>query len=273
MVLRMRTLLPLLFLLGCPGTTPVDSGDTDPVQDSGEPDDTSDTHDTNCVDCEACTDAGYAHLIEGKSGSELKSVLQTAVDGLFCDDYGDATTWMFLELDNVDGKVECVYTGRVTTAVDSKPDANTDMNTEHTWPRSLGAQENPAKCDVNHLFPSDSEANSKRGNLPLHEVVAGVEWQEGGSKLGLDDDGEMVFEPRDEHKGNVARALFYFQLQYPETTSGSRLTASEIALYKSWHAADPPDAAEEARALAIADKQGRANPFVVCPQLVEAVPH
>ena len=273
MLLPMRTLLPLLFLLGCPGTTPVESGDTDTTHDSGDTSDTSDTSDTDCVDCAACADAGYAHLIEGKSGSELKSVLQSAVDGLYCDDYGAATTWMFLELDNVAGKVECVYTGRITTAVDSKPDANTDMNTEHTWPRSLGAQENPAKCDVNHLFPSDSNANSKRGNLPLGEVVAGTEWQEGGSKQGLDDDGEMVFEPRDAHKGNAARALFYFQLQYPENTSGSRLSDAEIALYREWHQNDPPDAAEEARALAIADKQGRANPYVVCPHLVEAVPH
>jgi endonuclease I len=97
-------------------------------------------------------------------------------------------------------------------------------------------------------------------------VVTGlVEWQEGGSKLGVGAGG-VVFEPRDGHKGNVARSMLYFAHRY-----GYEIEAGQLQLYQQWHDADPIDAAEIARTLSIAEEQVLANPFVVCPDLVDRV--
>ena len=107
--------------------------------------------------------------------------------------------------------------------------------------------------------------------MALFFGMAGKEvWEavalEGGSLRGLDNTGTQVFEPRDVHKGNVARAMLYMATRYSYT-----LTASELALYKSWNALDPVDAAELDRTWDIAAEQVLTNPYVVCPQYVDAL--
>jgi endonuclease I len=97
-------------------------------------------------------------------------------------------------------------------------------------------------------------------------VVGGVDWQEGGSRLGDDASGQIAFEPRDGHKGNAARALLYMHLRY-----GLVLTDAEWERYRGWHDADPPDARDHARNLGIRGWQGNANPFIACPQTVHDV--
>jgi endonuclease I len=137
------------------------------------------------------------------------------------------------------------------------------MNTEHTWPQSQGADQFPAKCDLHHLYPTDTDANSLRGNHPFDEVVD-ESWTGGGSRFGTNARGETAFEPRDEHKGNVARSMLYFAMRY-----GHDLSAEDLALYQGWSAADPADDVEIERSLRIGERQGAANPYVVCPGLVE----
>ena len=51
------------------------------------------------------------------------------------------------------------------------------MNTEHTWPQSKGAT-GAAKSDLHHLFPTDSKANSIRGNHPFGIVTGAVSWSD-----------------------------------------------------------------------------------------------
>ncbi len=213
-----------------------------------------------CVECDA---QGFWLPTRELSGSALVAEIRGLSEEHFCNDYGAATNYMFTRLDKVDGVVECVYTGRTTPVGSSKPDPN-DMNTEHTWPQSQGADEFPAECDLHHLYPTDTDANSIRGNLPFGEVTGGADWSEGGSQLGRDASGTTVFEPRDVHKGNVARSMVYFSMQY-----GFPIDASRLQLYKSWSAQDPPDAAEVARTLDIAEQQGAANAYVLCPWLVD----
>ncbi|MFZ5949312.1 MAG: endonuclease, partial [Candidatus Rifleibacteriota bacterium] len=78
--------------------------------------------------------------------------------------YQTAQDKIFTTLDNRDGWVECVYTGR-KLKTSCEPDAS-NMNVEHTWPQSLGAT-GIAKSDLHHLFPADSKANGIRGNNPF----------------------------------------------------------------------------------------------------------
>lgn len=177
--------------------------------------------------------------------------------------YTSARQALFSILDNERGIVTGVYTGR-DVHVHGIPDAdvNEKMNTEHTWPRSHGVNHTDAASDLHHLFPTDTDANSHRANLPFGEVVE-VQWQKGGSKLGLDAEGCTVFEPPDGHKGNVARALFYVSTVY-----NLPIDTAEEAVLRRWNRADPVDGHERSRNSAIADVQGNRNPFVDDPRLV-----
>jgi len=212
-------------------------------------------------DCVACEQAGFHAGTLGLGGSALVDALHELTSDQDCANYSAETEFMFLDLDHEsDGTVECVYTGRRVAVGTEKPDEN-DMNTEHTWPQSLGAENEPAKCDLHHLFPSDSAANGARAAMPFGEVSTVEQWWD---VTGESAEGSSSWEPRDVHKGNVARAMLYFAMRY-----GHPVDSSELALYRSWHAADPADATERTRTLEIRDRQGEANPYVVCPELVE----
>lgn len=215
-------------------------------------------------DCTACDTAGFWSATLGLESDALVEVLYTLTAAQSCTDYSAETTFMFVDLDIDLGEVECVYTGRRVAIIGGeKPDPN-DMNTEHSWPQSLGAEEEPAKCDLHHLYPTDSYTNNLRANYPFGVVVTIDTSFDGGSLLGLDGSGDTVFEPRDVHKGNVSRSMLYFAMRY-----GYPLSDDELSLYKTWSALDPRDERELDRTLRIADRQGVANPYVACPWLVD----
>ena len=205
---------------------------------------------------------GVVHPTVGATAAHIA----TAVAAQTCKDYGDAREFLFAELDNDAGTIRCRYTGRTRSGVGAGFTDWEDFNTEHTWPQSLGAGSEPARCDLHHLFITDAVTNSQRGSHPFGYVVTTTTSISGGSKLGTDSSGSTVFEPRDDHKGDVARALTYFAYRY-----GHTLSASELSLYQEWHGLDPVDAAEIARSMAIAEEQVLANPFVTCPSLLPAL--
>ncbi len=217
--------------------------------------------------CKACSDAGYYEAMrDAVDGSDLWTRLAAASATNGSCDYSDTTDWMFLVLDkDAAGQVRCVYTGQMVDVGTTKP-AGDFMNTEHTWPQSLGAEIGQRRCDLHHLFPTMAEANTRRGSDPLRPVTSGIDWQDGGSKHGRDALGNLAFEPRDDHKGDVARALIYMQLRY-----AMDVVPEDEALYVDWHAADPPTASDVARSLKIKTRQGNANPFVVCPDAMARV--
>ncbi|WP_164009326.1 endonuclease I family protein [Pyxidicoccus trucidator] len=176
--------------------------------------------------------------------------------------YDAARRHIFESLDVVDGNVRCVYTDREIPG--GKIPKNTDMNVEHTWPQSKGAT-GDAKSDLHHLFPTDSKANARRGNFPFGQVV-NVKWSQGGAKLGTDAQGRTVFEPPDSHKGNVARAMFYFSATY-----GRAIPEAEEAVLRQWNKVDTVDTAEVERNRRIATIQGNVNAFVEHSNLADRI--
>jgi len=212
------------------------------------------------LECDACQAAG---IFPDFAIAPTWETLRGHIDPVSCD-YGDAREFMFLELDKVDGQVEGVYTGVKVNVGSTIPD-HTVMNTEHTWPQSLGAGSPPARCDVYHLYPTDSMANSARGSLSFREVDS-ADWSEGGSRRGTPVNGpeEKVFEPRAVHRGNVSRSMLYFALQY-----GYGISALDLDTYRRWHAADPIDQDEMDRAAGIQQEQGNVNAFIACPFAVD----
>jgi deoxyribonuclease-1 len=216
--------------------------------------------------CDACDAAGYWLGSVGLEGDALVAFLHDRSEGVRCE-YKASRRFLFLDLDNHDGIVECVYTGKQFT-ITSEPDdwGAVDYNVEHSWPQSLGADNDPAQCDLNHLYPADAIANGKRGNWPFGDKVGTSAWAEGGSTLWKIDGEHMQFEARPVHKGNVARSMLYFAMRY-----GYTLDAATLDLYAGWSAGDPVDAAEIDRAERIGEQQVVANPYVLCPGMVERV--
>ncbi len=142
------------------------------------------------------------------------------------------------------------------------------LNCEHTWPQSKFSSRFPnemQKSDLHHLYPTDSKANSIRGNYEFGEVENESYDLCGTSQVGRDSNtgGGHYFEPPSEHKGNVARSLFYFSVRYKLPISERQ----EAALRK-WHHEDPVDSEEMERNNQIHMIQGNRNPFIDAPELV-----
>lgn len=200
--------------------------------------------------------------------TSLKSALFNLINNHTSLGYDGARQAMFSSIDNVNGWVECVYTGQLVQT-NGIPDVNTQhMNTEHTWPQSLGA-EGVAKSDLYHLYPTNDTANSIRGNLPFGVVVSGQNWSVGGSKRGYNSSGTLVFEPRDIHKGDVARAMFYFCIRY-DNPSAPFFNNQEQVL-RTWHNTDTVSLKETNRNNAIEALQDNRNPFVDHPEFIERI--
>jgi hypothetical protein len=166
--------------------------------------------------------------------------------------------------------LECVYTGRRIHAATRTEGQNQGFNTEHSWPQSTFSSQDPMVSDVNHLFPVDEPANSARSNYPFGPVVSGITWQNGGSKLGRNAANTIVFEPRDSHKGDVARVMFYFLLRYP-SNYGTFMDATQEAALRLWYRSDPVSTKETLRCSAIAVYQGKRNPLVDHPEFIDRI--
>jgi hypothetical protein len=144
------------------------------------------------------------------------------------------------------------------------------LNVEHTWPQSLffgGSERIAMKSDLHHLFPAGTHINGERGNTKFGEVTDHLEPLScTASRLGLGAEADLRFEPPDAHKGNVARALFYFAVRY-----GGQIDADEEAVLRKWNKLDPVDQAERHRNDEIEKLQGNRNPFIDHPEFVDDI--
>jgi hypothetical protein len=148
------------------------------------------------------------------------------------------------------------------------------INCEHTWPQSKFTHLFPKdlqKADLHHLYPSDSKANSIRGNLDFTDVSqdSGI-LSEGncsvskfGSSVANSDDG---FEPPLTHKGNVARSIFYFSVRYK-----IKMPKHQEEVLRRWNDLDPVDLEEMDHNDSIEKVQGNRNPFIDFPNLTNDI--
>lgn len=146
------------------------------------------------------------------------------------------------------------------------------INTEHTWPQSRfnrSFSKDTQKSDLHHLYPTHSQMNSIRGNHKFAEVDVPDRPLpcSNSSKFGtVQGRSEDYFEPPNAHKGNVARALFYFSVRYH-----IEIDPTEEAFLRKWHRQDPADTFEQERNETIYKVQGNRNPFIDHPELVEEI--
>lgn len=162
------------------------------------------------------------------------------------------------------------FNGKPSIGPDRIPGDGSILNTEHTWPQSRFTgrfNKEMQKSDVHHLFPTDSQMNSHRSNLRFGNVIDEVEDLKcAQGKLGHQSEGGIVFEAPDQHKGNVARAIFYFATRYQ-----MKVSPAEEAALRTWNRQDPVDAAEMERNDNIEKIQGNRNPFIDFPDMIDHI--
>jgi len=221
--------------------------------------------------------ASSKELFPELTGLDLQREIRSSFQPKRTLGYGDARDKMFGELDNINSQVVDIYGGRIIrVSNDGDPSqvaGNQGVNTEHTWPQSKGAGQEPQRSDLHHLFPSDAKINGERGNKPFGEIqdAQTKKWLKGESSItikpnsGIDDYNESIsslFEPRESIKGDIARAIFYFYTVHKSQADDSFFAQQKKDLC-NWNKLDFPSSQEITRSHAIAKLQGNENPFVI----------
>ncbi len=185
------------------------------------------------------------------------------------------------------------------------------FNKEHLVPQAyFGDNAMPMYSDAHHVVPSDGKVNGWRNNLPFG-VVGGTaaNYCNAGatnipchslnnSKIGNNANSGYaagfsgkVFEPIDEFKGDIARALFYFSTRYQDDmddfytaaassvemkamfdgTTNKVFSQTFLNILLTWHIQDPVSAKEIAFNNSIYNFQGNRNPFIDHPEYVALI--
>jgi len=220
-----------------------------------------------CWDCPEPPPEGYYDNAAGLLGEELRQALRDIISGHTAIPYGDNWELLYGLIDCQDGDLRCPYTGRWTTGGNNCSTAQAwgnGFNCEHTWPQGFFSQNEPMRGDFHHLFAVDGNANNRRGNYPFGSVTGPPTWQVGGSKLGSDGQ-RTVFEPRDDDKGDVARAIFYMMTRYRDdqlSTGGIYMDERQMDVLLTWNVQDPVSSRECDRLTAIFGIQHNRNPYL-----------
>lgn len=194
--------------------------------------------------------------------------------------FANSRDTLFSRVDAHNDSLTCVYSG-YTIYLDPTQDPTVDafakgINTEHTYPRAFGADQEPALADMHHLYPTREDVNAARANLPFREIPDGQtqKWfylgQQQSTIPSVNRDlyseySANGFEPPEAQKGDVARAMFYFYTIYRSQANASdpNFFESQRETLCEWHVADPVDDKEYQRSQKIAFYQGNPNPFVL----------
>lgn len=161
------------------------------------------------------------------------------------------------------------------------------MNKEHVAPQSWwgGGTGIAVGNDLIQVIPSDAKANSAKGNFPLGEVSGSTVFSNARMKTGDDANGDRVFEPCDEYKGDFARIFFYVATCYPNVNWQNRsdvnvsfrkedyptLKEDILPMLLRWSKNDPVCEWEITRNERAYGEQGNRNPFVDFPNLAEYI--
>lgn len=239
----------------------------------------------------------HEDVFPGESGAQLITRLRLEFRPSNVLSYSEARELMYTEFYNDHDSVTCVYSGYQLYLDPGSQDPigelfrNGDpngINCEHTFPQSKGAGSGNPRSDMHHLFPTRSRVNEARLNYPFSEIDDRNtdDWfykdmqRTSIPTMNIDawsELGDEVFEPREDHKGNVARAVFYFYAVYRDVADASFFSSQRETLCE-WHYLDPVDEKEWVNNIRIASFQSdKRNPFILdctlagrsfCPDVV-----
>ncbi|MEN8736233.1 MAG: endonuclease I family protein [Akkermansiaceae bacterium] len=224
--------------------------------------------------------SNYYATAEGLTGTDLESALHHIIDGHTVIAY----SWPpFQAVDRsltVANHVELIYSPG-TRSQNENGGSSGDWNREHLWPRSYGIFNDGGadNSDIFNLRPSDVQVNAERGSLFFDDTRQSIPLQFSAPGCSKDDDS---WEPRDDEKGDVARACFYMHVRYDGSDSQTNdLTLSDspdrnasrfgkLATLLEWHRLDPVNDRNRQRNQEVYDDwQGNRNPFIDRPEFAE----
>lgn len=158
-------------------------------------------------------------------------------------------------------------------------------NREHLIPQSVYGQGLPMRTDIHQVVPTDGKVNGQRSNFPFGEVNNPSWTSTNGSKVGNNSTtgySGSAFEPIDEFKGDIARAVLYFAVRYEgqvgswsfpmfDGSNDKVFTDWALDMLLQWHANDPVSQREIDRNNAAYTYQNNANPFVNHPEYAQLI--
>jgi hypothetical protein len=234
----------------------------------------------------------YYNAINPNSASfitDLKNRIRNPYTHISYDQFDETNIANFASIDNGNGtrSVFCVYSNYEYTY--SGTFSWLPLSREHTycfsWQPGNPSTSLDEYSDQFHLFPTEQDhANGIRANHPLGNVVNVIStFLEG--KFGTDVNGNFVYEPRDQHKGDAARALLYMAVRYDGINgydwsfnwlNNVRLPSlgeapQNVSTLLEWHKQDPPDKWEVNRNNYVQSVQLNRNPFVDHPEYVNYI--
>ncbi|MDD2961171.1 MAG: endonuclease [Muribaculaceae bacterium] len=229
---------------------------------------------------------GYYKNIDGKATIELKTAVKNVIYPHTMLSYN--SLWYYFKSTDVhvypnDDQWWDMYSGETFYV----RNGSRGMNREHSFPKSWwgGITTVPAYTDLNHLYPSETDANLAKNNYPLGEVQQAT-FENGWTKVGYPKSGQgggssTVFEPADQYKGDFARTYFYMVTCYQDLTwkysymlqqnTYPTLMPWAYEMLLRWHRQDPVSQKELDRNEAVYESQNNRNPFIDYPELAEYI--
>lgn len=243
--------------------------------------------------------AEYAKSLNGLKKEQLKAAIYRLSQAKQVPNYGSGTggTWYyFYTTDRNPQTNECInrYSAdRFYFPSTNSASAISGMNIEHSFPKSWwGGTKNKAYSDLFNLYPSESTANSAKGNYPMGKVD-NPNILDDYEKVGTGNAGGKTIrlcEPHDTWKGDFCRSYFYMATTYQNltweeegsSTQGGGLQTLEnndwptlkewaYTLYLDWARTDKVSQIEVDRNNAIYNIQDNRNLYVDFPTLAEYV--
>ncbi len=252
---------------------------------------------------------GFYNSANGLKDGALKDALKSLIRDHTAIPYGSgaSSTWgvFFYSDRNDEGYMMDMYCDE-WSYVSNPGDVASGCNIEHSFAKSWwGGNKNDAYKDCYHLNPSNSTANSARSNYPLGVPETDIKTS-GSLKVGKIHHPTLnvdfsVFEPKDEYKGDFARAYFYMATCYGHWSNGdidevlsqyngwrvdNAQVGSKYAMQNDnylefqpweqeiliqWHRQDPVSEKEIKRMDAVSNFQHNRNPFIDYPYLAEFI--
>lgn len=233
--------------------------------------------------------SGYYDSLTGLTGVELRKAAKAKVASHTVISYGDNTWDAFKKTDVREVNGRQVWWDMYSNDLVEISSGHGSLNIEHSVANSWwGKTKNNAYKDIVHLNPSNSSANSRKGNYPLTELKS-VDWDNGVTFVGVPATGQgggsnKGYEPADEYKGDFARVFMYMFTVYDDISwadntawmynknrSSEIFQTWAIDLLLKWHRQDPVSDKERARNEAIYGIQHNRNPYIDMPELAEYV--
>jgi endonuclease I len=242
--------------------------------------------------------AGYYDAAAGKTGAALKTALYGIINAHTERSYSQLWTDFQTTDKKADGSVwdmysDCSYTFGTDQCGSYSGECKANggcYNREHSFPKSWFNQATPMYTDLFHLYPTDGKVNGMRGNYPFGEVSSPTYTSGNGSKLGacsFPGYTGIVFEPKDEYKGDFARTYMYMVTCYENVVTTWNYDTNGVAildgttypafktwfvnLLLKWNAQDPVSQKEIDRNNAVYGIQGNRNPYIDHPEWVSSV--